>query len=397
MNAKNAKITQVVMHVNTVLMGVGFYMLLPLLNPYLYNVKMFTAVIVGYIASSRVLSSDICMIFGGSLGNTIGCKKTMVMGCAARVVAFVMFGYAQSIVTFMVAGALIGLGGALFLPACSAYYDMMSTDENRAKMFSIQQMLDNSGNIIGPTVGSLLVAATNFKMMCLLCAAIYIVSIVMTLLFLPELKNESGKKVGLIGNIVDCAKNTKFVFFLIATSTITFIVLQRDLTIPVKLATINPGYSVGFMYTLAAIIGVAAQLPMVSFFKRHFESYTIYGIASFLYTAGLCTLGFARNIPMLYIGCIVFGLGQSLYMPVKAAQVAEFAGRGKVAGYYGFQGLVGVLVSLLGNTVGGILYDYAGSQSGALFYLPWVVFAIVGGLVVLMFVHLGKKQKAKTN
>ena len=41
MNQKSfdSKVTQLALHATTVCLGIGFYMLLPLLNPYLYNEK----------------------------------------------------------------------------------------------------------------------------------------------------------------------------------------------------------------------------------------------------------------------------------------------------------------------------------------------------------------------
>ena len=391
----DSKITQLALHITVVCLGIGFYMLLPLLNPYLYNEKMFTAVLVGYLASAREISSNISMVFGGPLGNVIGCKTTMVLGALIRVVAFVLFGIADDFALFVLGGMLIGLGGALFLPASNAYYDAISTDENRTKMFSIYTMLDTMGNVIGPALGSILVAVSNFTVMCFVSAGVYGVAIVLSILFLPNIRNEEARKAGVVGNIKECAQNKAFVKFLLFTSFITVIVLQRDLTIPVKLSGINPDYSVGFMYTIASLIGVVLQIPMVNFFKKRFDNYKIFGIASMMYTFGISMLGFAANIPMLYAGTIVYGIAQALYFPVKSAQVAEFAGPGKVAGYYGFQGLVGVAVSFLANLLGGYLYDFGATQTGFMSFIPWYVFIGIGVCIVVMFMMLSKKQKAK--
>ena len=391
----DSKLTQFALHANTVLLGIGFYMLLPLLNPYLYNEKMFTAVLVGYIASAREMSNNISMVFGGPLGNILGVKATMIMGICARVIAFVILGVADSFPLFILGGALIGVGAALFIPASTAYYDAISTDENRVRMFSIYNILDTSGSVIGPALGSILVAATSFRVMCLLCAALYIMALINTFIFLPNLKNEEAAKAGIMGNIMECAKNKPFVKFLVFTSVISFIILQRDLTIPVKLSVIRPDYSVGFMYTLASFIGIVIQLPMVKFFKSRFNNYKIFAFASVLYTAGISLLGFAVNIPMLYVGCIVYAIGHALYTPIKSTRVAEFAGPGKVAGYFGFQGLVGVVIAFLGNMIGGYLYDFAKVQSGILAFTPWFVFIAVGAIIVLMFTALGKKEQPK--
>ena len=390
-----SKITHLALHINTVLLGLSFYMLLPLLNPYLYNEKMFTAVLVGYLASAREMSSNISMVFGGPLGNIIGCKNTMIMGTATRVLAFIIFAFADDFILFVIGGALIGVGGALFLPASTAYYGAISNDENRAKMFSVYNMLDSSGNVIGPTLGALLVSVSDFRTMCLICAALYMLAILITVIFLPNLKNEEARKAGIVGNIMECAHNKPFVKFLVVTSFTTFIILQRDLTIPVKLGAINPSYSVGYMYTLASLTGILLQLRMVKFFKKRFDNYRIFAVASVLYTVGISTLGFAVNIPMLYIGCVIYAIGHALYIPVKSAQVAEFAGPGKVAGYYGFQGLVGVFIAFLGNTIGGYLYDFASGQTGILSYTPWFVFIIVGAALVGMFTVLSRKNKYK--
>ena len=409
MRNTNSKLTLWTMHINVVLMGIGFYMLLPLLNPHLLNTRNLSALVVGYIASARSLSSDVSMVFFGALGDKIGCKKTMMMGVGARVVGFLLFGYADqlvegvsfglfgfdsSVLIYMAAGILIGLGGALFLPACSAYYDMMSSDANRAQMFSLQHVLDSSGSIIGPAVGSFLMAAMDFKAVCAVCAAVYAASIVITALFLPELRRErtGTEKVGVFSTIFECARNTKFLFFLIVTSSLTLIIMQRDLTIPVKIGQISPNYAmIGMIYTIAALVGVLVQLPLVAYLSRHLKTYTIMAITAAVYTAGLTVMGFAPSILWLYIGSAIFALGGAVYMPVKSATVAEFAGRGKVAGYYGFQGLVGALINVAANVIGGALYDVARGRTGLVFYLPWIAFAGVGIAVTLFFLYLSKR------
>ena len=392
MKSVNSKMTHAAIHATTIFLGLSYFMCIPLLNPYLYNELMFTAVLVGYFASSQSVSSNIAMIFGGPLGNVIGCKATMILGALISAGAYIIFGVAESFPMFFLGGIFIGVGSALYLPASNAYYDAISTDENRAKMFSVYSMLDTSSNVVGPTVGSLLVALTSFQTMALVSAGMYLVTVLIAIFFLPNIRTEEAREAGLLGNIKECAQNKAFLKFLLVTSVVTVIILQRDLTIPVKLAGINPGYSVGFMYALASLIGVVLQIPMVKYFKRRFDNNRIYAFASGLYTLGIAVLGFASNIPMLYVGTVICSIGQTLYYPVKSAQVAEFAGPGKFAGYYGFQGLVGVGVSFLANLLGGYLYDSAALQTGWLSYLPWYVFIAVGAGIVAMFLALSKKQ-----
>ena len=397
MNTKalQAKTTHLAVHATNLFLGTGFFMCIPLLNPYLYNNLLFSAVLVGYIASARSVSSNISMIFGGPLGNVIGCKATMILGSLISAASFVIFGVAESFVMFMLGGILIGVGGALYLPASNAYYDAISTEENRAKMFSLYSVLDTCGSVLGPALGSLLVSLMGFRTMALASAGMYILTVVITLFFLPNIRSEEAKEAGLLGNIKECAQNKPFLKFLVFTSAVSFIILQRDLTIPVKLAAIDPGYSVGFMYAVASLISVVLQVPLIKFFTDLFSDYKIYSVATVLYTLGVSLLGFANNIPMLYVGSVIYAIAQALYFPVRSAQVAEFAGPGKYAGYYGFQGLVGVAVSFLANLMGGALYDYAATQSGLFSYLPWFIFIVAGIAIAFMFSAVSKKEQKK--
>ena len=180
---------------------------------------------------------------------------------------------------------------------------------------------------------------------------------------------------------------------------ITFFSLQRDLGVPVKLAEINPDYSVGYIYTVAAIIGVALQMPMVNYMRRRFSDWTSYSVATVLYCIGLSVMGFGNSIVTLYAGTILYTLGMSLSTPIRTAQIAECAGRGKVAGYYGFQGLVGIIIALLGNVFAGWLYDVSTPLSGIAHYTPWLVFLGIGAISLLVMFTLNKKDKKpdKTN
>ena len=59
-----------------------------------------------------------------------------------------------------------------------------------------------------------------------------------------------------------CLKNKTYILFLLITAITTGLMSQKDLTIPTRIKAIDPSYAyVGFIYTLASVIGWRCNCP----------------------------------------------------------------------------------------------------------------------------------------
>lgn len=388
MGEKRYKIVVLLMHANTLVMGIGFFMLIPILNNYLVNGLGMATAMVGYITGVRFLGQDLTSIFLGAVGDKIGCKRAMVIGAAIRMFGLLLCGFMSDFWGFFLSSFFVGLGGALFVPSCYSYYDLLANDQNRTALFSMREMLNNCGNIVGPAVGTFLMVM-GFRWVCIVSAGVFALTIALSIFLLPDLKanGKSGAapaQTSAMETVRTCLKNKTYILFLLITAITTGLMSQKDLTIPTRIKAIDPSYAyVGFIYTLASVVGVAVQLPLVKWCKGHLHANESLALANILYGVGLAIMGFVPALPALYAGTVIFTLGQMIYQPVRNMQVTDFAEPGKVGAYYGFQGTSLAAGTVLGNFLSGYLYDLA--ETPALRHLPWVVWCTLAAVACVLF------------
>lgn len=400
MEKSQQKFTKYLMHSNTLIMGIGFFMLIPILGNFVVNVQGLAASLLGYITGVRFLSQDLSSVFCGVLADKIGNKKAMLIGAAIRGGGMLLFGFMNTFTGYMFASFFVGLGGALFMPSCYGYYDMMSTDETRTSLFTMRETLNNLGSIVGPMVGGLLYNLIGFQAVCFTAAVVYGITIVITWIYLPSMAEKERAKLAqrqsFLQTAKECLKNKSYVIFLFLTGLTTGVMMQKDLSIPVRISIIDPTYpNVSMIYTAAAVIGVAVQYPLIKWVSKHMDNIKALTISSVVITIGLAVTGYSFNIPMLYVGTILFTFGNMLYQPVRNLQVTKFAQPGKVSSYYGFQGMSFAMGTILGSFCSGWMYDIIDKPGFT--YLPWIVWCIIGVIATIGFITLLKNVSTPQN
>ena len=368
------------------IMGVGAGMLMPLLGNYMLNYRMMSAVLVGYVTGFKMVSQDVMMLFGGIIGDRAGCRQTMAIGSFVRALGFLLFGLLTSFEGYMAAGFFSGFGGALFVPATYAFYAGFSNEQNRTHMYSLREVMNNMGNIVGPVIGSFLFQF-NFTLVCIASACAYTFVGIVTLFYLPNISISQNKE-SIAQTIKTCIKNTRYIAFLFVIVLLAMLNSQLNLAIPVRIKAVDPKYmNVGIIYTVSAIIGVALQMPVVRFIKNNISNYTALAVSTLLYAGGLFVMGLIPTIWSIYLGTMIFTFGKIIYQPIKNMAVADYAEEGKISSYFGFQGLALALGSFVGNVAGGYMYDI--SETPAFKYLPWIVWMALGIAVAAFFMSKG--------
>lgn len=393
MTKRQQQIQKYIMHTNTLLMGVGYFMLIPILGNFVVNVQGLAASLLGYITGVRFLSQDMASIFCGVLADKIGNKKGMLIGAAIRGSGMFLFGFMTNFVGYMFASFFVGLGGALFMPSCYGYYDMMATSETRASLFTMRETLNNFGSIVGPMVGGLMYQMMDFQAVCFTAAAVYAIAITVTAILLPALKEKEAAKLSERQSFLDtakvCLKNKEYLVFLMITGFITGVTMQIDTTIPVRISLIDPEYpNVSMIYTVAAIIGVVIQYPLIRYISPRIKHMKSLAISCVILCGGLVVAGWANQIWMLYVGTMIFTFGKMIYQPIRNLQVTEFAEPGKMSSYYGFQGISFTLGTVMASFVTGWMYDVI--DRPGLTYLPWLFWCSISLICAAAFIALYK-------
>ena len=103
-----------VLILNGLAFNFGFYMLMPYLAGHLSENLGLAGWAVGLVLGIRVFSQQGLFLLGGLLGDRIGYRRAILIGCGVRCVGFAVFGFSESLTVLLLAACLSGFAGALF-------------------------------------------------------------------------------------------------------------------------------------------------------------------------------------------------------------------------------------------------------------------------------------------
>jgi EmrB/QacA subfamily drug resistance transporter len=112
-----------------------------------------------WVISGYSLTFGLALIPAGRLGDRYGHKWVFFTGLALFTAASVACGLAQDDMQLIVARVVQGLAGGVYLPAVSAYIQLLFTGRVRGKAFAILGAVIGVASALGPLVGGLLIQA----------------------------------------------------------------------------------------------------------------------------------------------------------------------------------------------------------------------------------------------
>ncbi|WP_227421990.1 MFS transporter [Pengzhenrongella sicca] len=112
-----------------------------------------------WIISGYALAFGLALIPAGRLGDRYGHKWVFIAGLALFTAASVACGLAQGGTQLIVARVAQGLAGGIYLPAVTAYIQLLFTGRTRGKAFAIMGAVIGVATALGPLIGGLLIEA----------------------------------------------------------------------------------------------------------------------------------------------------------------------------------------------------------------------------------------------
>ncbi|MDG4766786.1 MFS transporter [Solwaraspora sp. WMMD406] len=370
---------------DTFLMGLGFYALVPLLAYHLLNDLGLSIALTGLLAGVRSASQQGMMLWSGMLADRFGHRRAICLGVLLRAAGFTAFGVVDSVPGLAVASVLAGLGGSLFHPASYALYAELTPAPHRTRAYAVREMASNVAFVLGPALGGLL-AAVNFPVLCFVAAGLFLVAGAITWIGLRPDGPTTGTadRTSSLNRLRTVARDRDFRRFVLVSAGAWALFSQLYLAVPVRVGQVLPGTtSLGLVYTVAAVVMVAATVPLTRLAERYLTTGRTLAIATVMLASGLWLLGVLPGPAGVVTGVVVFTLGQVLLLPTVNGTVSRLAPPGAVASYFGANGLVLALGGLVGNLGGGWLLDLDG---GVARWLPWTAFAAWGLAAAIAYV-----------
>ncbi|WP_440708321.1 MFS transporter [Herbiconiux sp. YIM B11900] len=112
-----------------------------------------------WIISGYALAFGLALIPAGRIGDRIGHKWVFFTGIALFTLASLACGLSQNDTQLVVSRVVQGLAGGMFVPAVTAYIQLLFPARSRGKAFAIMGAVIGVSSALGPVVGGLIIQA----------------------------------------------------------------------------------------------------------------------------------------------------------------------------------------------------------------------------------------------
>jgi MFS transporter, DHA1 family, multidrug resistance protein len=379
----------IVILVDTFFMWGGFFMVIPLISVHYVDDLGWSAASIGLVLAVRQLTQQGLTLPGGMLADRVGAKWLICAGMLLRAAGFACMAWADTFPLLLASALLAAIGGSLFESPRSAAIAALTNETNRARYYSLLGVVGGLGMTLGPLLGALLLR-TDFSIVALVAASCYLVTFLLTVLFLPPVQVASERR-GLTYGIALALHDRPFMMFNLLLMGYWFMWVQLSISLPLVARAISGTTdAVSWVYTLNAGMSVLLQYPLLRFAERKLRPLPILVLGVAAMAVGLGGIGLAGSVTALLLCVALFSAGALLASPSQQTVTAGFANPTALGSYFGVNALALALGGGLGNYSGGLLYGLG--QQRAAPALPWMVFCVVGLASALGMTLLHRRQ-----
>lgn len=375
--------------VQSTFMNFAFFMLIPMLSIHYLSLGM-TALFVGNLYAVRILSQQGLQLFGGAVADRLPYRYVILMGCVIRALGFAMFAVLPASHWIYAAAILFGIGGALFGPASNAVMVSLVPAHRRPRAFTIQQAASNIGTTVGPVVGAFLVYQ-HFMAICWISGSIFVMLGIMGVILLPP-QSASPIKPNFWAGVSSIKRNRTFLSFVGLFMGYYFIYQQLYIAIPDVLTTLHANKSaLGELFSLEAIIEIAASYPMVAFISRYAHIWTpprLMSVGMFVMGIGLVPLAFHVGLFSILTTVIAISLGSVIALPNRQTYTAALAEPTYLASYFGVSSISMAIGASAGASGGGFLMHAFQTAVGPIAVPAVIVFVLIALCCGALFLKL---------
>jgi DHA1 family multidrug resistance protein-like MFS transporter len=380
-----------VMLIDTLLMNLGFGILVPLLALHFTGSLGFTAAAIGLVLALRQFTQQGLDLVAGIVADHLGARNSIALGCFVRAIGFLGIGWSSTLGPLIFWAVVSGIGGAFFdAPGSAALADLVAPAQ-RQRAFSASAALGNVGATVGPLVGVALLSVS-FAAVGGVAAACFGVLGIFTMLWLPAAvlrqKTSATAKTASPAagpdfrhTLLLLVRDRPFMWLTVLLAGYWFIWAQINLTVPLAAARFGGVRLAALVLALNAGLSIVLQYPLNSLVSRWCSHRTVLALCTALSAAGMALVFVSPLVSLLVLGVIVFALGRMIVSPVINVITAELAPAGKLGAYFGFGALSIGVGAGGGQIIGGVLYDAAQRYHQPA--LLWGSMLLVGTLVSL--------------
>ncbi len=359
----------------------------------------FTEQSVGFLQGLIYACTYIVPILGGALADRYGYRRMLLVAFSFLSVGYFISGNMSAYGAVFAALLVMATGAGLFKPIISGTIARTTTEENSGFGFGIYYWMINLGAFLAPLVVSYLKGFS--------WSAVFIASSAYcALMLLPALfvyrdppRPENSKTVReVLGGAAMVLGDARFMLMIFVYSGFWILYFQnfgsvlwflRDFVNPepVNALFASIGIPLSFDAEHVTVINAGTIILLqvvVSRLVRNVAPLRAMVAGISIGVLGFVCLSFATSVWIFILGIAVFSIGEMTAHPKYYSYVGLVAPHDKKAVYMGYAFLYGVIGSLIGSNLGGVLYEkmlkpLVGSPAPeAEIRIFWLIFAGLG-------------------
>ncbi len=365
---------------STFLMWAGFFIIIPLLSLHFVNNLAWSAASIGVILGIRTFVQQGLGVLSGAVADKLGARGLIIAGLLIRAIGFASLALVTDFIGLLLAIVFSSIGGALFDAPKNAAIVVLSDLESRPKVYAVFGMIGNIGMAVGSLLGVLLLKI-GFEVAALLSGAMYLLTFIVNIRYLPPLQISNSQHTALAG-LAMVIKDRRFVRFTIILAGMFLMWSQFSLALTLE-ATRLAGTTdaVAWLFLVNTGIAIGLQYTLTEISSRYLSPTRALTLGVIIMALALFGVAFSPNIIWLLICVAIFSIGSSLASAPQQEITAQLANPAAKGAYFGFSALAFAIGGGLGNAFSGVLLDL-GKQIGWL-GLPWIIVALCGLLTAL--------------
>jgi len=335
----------------------GFSLILPFL-PYLAESFGATPFQIGLISTVFSLFQFFSAPIMGAISDVVGRKPMLVLSQTSTLISFIILGFANSLPLIFLSRIVDGVLGSNFTIA-QAYLSDLTSKKNRSKSFALSGIAFAIGFLVGPALGGFLSTRTSYLVPSLLAAGISLITVLITIFFLPETVTKSDETIEV--SIFNTDRFKKYLtnpninrqfgqFFLYILAHTTWI-SSFALYTKEKFG-ISP-QQIGLFYAYIGLVNIIFRGLVLNELINKYNELRLQIISIISIIVGLIGASLAPNPILMTLIMTFFAFGGGMFRPLIIGNISKSTPEKEQGAVLGTTNSLGSIAQIFGPLIGG--------------------------------------------
>ncbi|MBI5476720.1 MAG: MFS transporter [Ignavibacteriales bacterium] len=372
---------------------------------------------VGFLQSLIYACTYIVPILGGALADRYGYRKMLLIAFSFLSAGYFISGSMSAYGAIFASLLIMATGAGLFKPIISGTIARTTNESNSGFGFGIYYWMINLGAFLAPLVVSYLKGFSWSYVF--IASSLYTASMLIpTVFFYKDPPKPASTKTlkEVLGGMAMVLGDSRFMLMIFVYSGFWILYFQnfssvlwflRDFIDPAPVNNLfnSIGIPLKFDSEHVTVINAGTIIllqVLVSKIVKNTKPLATMVAGIFIGTLGFVCLAFASNVWIFIAGIAVFSIGEMTAHPKYYSYIGLVAPADKKAVYMGYAFLYGVIGSLVGSNLGGVMYESMlkpivnQPDAASTIKTFWLIFAGLGIVAMLGLVSYNRFLSADT-